>query len=353
MTTTLIVRDAVFAINGAPEKRGEPHSHLAARIAEVARMEAQAIEDCVEVLSSVAGGEGADPEVLEALVVVGLALPDMAADLKLSTLETGRKLAVRLEREADTARALAVLDVLAQRFQGDESLERERAQLLSRQGTVKDLTERYFERAKHLLREGRKSEAAGWLREVLQLDPTRKDARRMLRDLRYKGGARRKVRTGGLVPLALIAALGAGGYLEFQRERTLLHAYEALPKAIEGDLSSQRKRLAEVEQFVEAHPVWHGAFRAVAERSELRVQVSVLEEQESQTLQLEERAERERLEAAELLRRKGVMQFQSGDVPGALEAFRQALERGGPEWEQYQTVSRDVADIEAAFPQHR
>src|SRR6185436_5780591 len=70
MTTTLIVRDATLAINGAPEKRREPREHLRLRVAEVAHMEERTAEECVEVLTAVAGGDGAEAEVLEALVIV-------------------------------------------------------------------------------------------------------------------------------------------------------------------------------------------------------------------------------------------------------------------------------------------
>src|ERR1051326_628003 len=151
MTTTLIVRDASLAINGAPEKRGEPREHLRLRIADVAHMEARTAEECVEVLSSVSNGEGADPDVLEALVIVGL------------------------------------------------------AQLMRRQGMVQDLVNRYFERARKLMREGRNNEAAGWLREVLQLDPSRKDAARLIRDLRFKRAGSRRRRGNGGAGLRFIA----------------------------------------------------------------------------------------------------------------------------------------------------
>jgi len=350
MTTTLIVRDATFAINGAPEQRGEPRAHLATRISEVSAMEERTAEECIEVLSSVAGGEGADPEVLEALVVVGLAKRQLAERLSLPTIETGCRLATRLERGSEIEHARAVLDALAHAFPNEESLERERAQLLSRQGTVQDLVGRYFERARKLMREGRNREAAGWLREVLQLDPRRKDAKRLLRDLRFKTHGRPKRQVGGAMrSMFVLLLVGLGVAYAALREKRLAQEYGALPAGVSGNLPSLQKRLVEVERFVREHPAWHGALGALSERSTLRVQVSVLEEQVRHEQALAERAEAERLESADLLRQRGLICAQSGDLRGALEAFREALERGGAGWSQYDRVSRDAADLEAAL----
>jgi tetratricopeptide (TPR) repeat protein len=348
MTTTLIVRDATLAINGAPEKRREPNEHLRLRIAEVAHMEARTAEECVEVLSAVAGGEGADPEVLEALVVVGLAHPNMARRLNLPTLATGRRLAARCERSADVDGAMAVLEILQQHFPGQDALERDLAQLMRRQGMVKDLVSRYFERARKLMREGRHAEAAGWLREVLQLDPSRKDAARLLRDLRFKGQSRGPRGTGVLRFLALVALLGVGGTYGFQRELRLREELRTLPVAAPGNLAALRRRLADVEKFTAEHPVWHGALQVLAERSELRVQLTVLEEKERAAREAEARAELERLENAELCRQRGLMQAKSGDVRGALASLREALLHGGPDWTHTAQVTRDIADLEAS-----
>ena len=161
-------------------------------------------------LNSVANGEGADPDVLEALVIVALAHPALAKRLKMPSVATGRRLAAILERSAAIERTLAVFDVLQKHFPGHESLERDLSQLMCRQGMVQDLVSRYFERAQKLMREGRHNEAAGWLREVLQLDPGRKDAARMIRDLRFKRAKRSRKRSGGWRFIFIVAALSLG-----------------------------------------------------------------------------------------------------------------------------------------------
>jgi tetratricopeptide (TPR) repeat protein len=347
MTTTLIVRDATLAINGAPDRKGEPREHLRSRVAEVANMDARTAEECIEVLSSVAGGEGADPEVLEALMIVALAHPALQGRMGLKTVATGRRLAARLERLGEIDRTLAVLELLQQYFPGQETLERDLGQLMRRQGMVQDLVNRYFQRAQKLAREGRNHEAAGWLREVLQLDPSRKDAARLIRNLRFKSASRAHRKGVGLRFVLGAAALVLIASWEVRREIRLFEEFRALPQAVDGRLPSVRRRLSDLERFMALHPVWHGALRVLSERSELRVQVGVLEEEQSAEREEQERARSERLEAADLCRARGMQQVEEGDLTRALESFRQALEFGGTEWPQRERVLRDVADMEA------
>ena len=353
MTTTLIVRDASLAINGAPEKRGDPREHLRLRIAEVAHMDARTAEECVEVLSSVAEGEGADPDVLEGLVIIALAHPQLARRLAMPTLATGRRLAVRLERTGDIDRTLAVLEILQQHCPGQESLERDLAQLMRRQGMVQDLVNRYFERAQKLMREGRNNEAAGWLREVLQLDPSRKDAARLIRDLRFKRSSRTYRRGGGFRFVLVTLALSVGLSYEVLREFRVRAEFLALQPAAEGNVNALKRRLTDLEGFITLHPIWHGALGVLSERSELRVRLAVLDEKQQREQEVRDQALRERLESADLCRARGLQLVQSGDLAQALESFRQALQYGGPGWPQYEKVSRDVSDLEALSPEKR
>jgi tetratricopeptide (TPR) repeat protein len=349
MTTTLIVRDATLAINGAPEKRSEPREHLRARIEDVARMDARTAEECAEVLGSVAHGEGADPEVVQALVIVALAQPELAERIKVPTTPLGRRLAARLEREGEIERAMAVLESLLQHFPGEDALERDLAQLMRRQGMVQDLTSRYFARAQKLIREGRNNEAAGWLREVLQLDPSRKDAARVLRNLRFKRRVGVKRRGGGFRFVLVTAALALGIAYGVMRELRLRAELAALPDASASNLVALKRRLGELDAFTERNPVWHGALGVLSERAELRVQVSVLEEKARVEREARARAERERLDNAELRRRRGLDLAQSGDFRGALDVLREALVHGGNDWERREEVLRDVEALEEHF----
>lgn len=347
MTTTLIVRDATLAIHGAPEKRGEPREHLRLRIAEVAHLDARTAEECVEVLAAVAGGEGADPEVLEALLILSLSHPRLTETTKLAPVPTGRRLATRLERDGEIDHAMAVLEVLLAHFPGHEALERDMAQLMRRQGMVQDLVGRYFERAKRCIAEGRPSEAAGWLREVLQLDPARKDAARLIRDLRFKKLKKgRKAGSGGLKILAALLLCAAGLFVLVRRELALAEEFRALPGASEGNTASLERRLATLEEFVALHPIWHGALGVLSERSELRVRLAVLADKARQEREAVEQDQRDRLKSADLCRAKGLRAAQNGDVSAAIAAFEEALEFGGPQWEHHERVARDLADLE-------
>ena len=57
MASTLIVRDATLAINGAVEARGDARDHLHFRVEEVQTMDAETLAACAEVLRSSGSGE--------------------------------------------------------------------------------------------------------------------------------------------------------------------------------------------------------------------------------------------------------------------------------------------------------
>jgi len=347
MTTTLIVRDAILAVHGSQEKRGEPREHLRLRLSEIGHLDARTAAECAEVLSSVAGGEGADPEALEALLILGLAHPELAESNKVAAMPTGRRLATRLERAGEIDHAMAVLELLLQRFPGHETLERDMAQLMRRQGMVQDLVGRYFERAKKCIAEGRTSEAAGWLREVLQLDPGRKDAARLIRDLRFKKLKQNRKSSGGWKVLVGLLLVASGVSALVMRELRLTEEFHALSPANEGNTPSLQRRLADLESFVERYPVWHGALQVLSERSELRVRLAVLADKvQAEESKLED-ARRERLDTAEQYRALGLQLAQSGDLAGAQRAFEEALSNGGDDWEPRQRVERDLEDLRA------
>jgi tetratricopeptide (TPR) repeat protein len=315
-------------------------------------MAAETAEECVEVLLSVAQGDGAASEVLEALVIVALAHPKLAKRLELDPVGTGRRLATAYERDGSPEHGLAVLELLQQHFPGQPTVERELAQTMRRQGMVKDLVGRYFERARKLAREGRHGEAAGWLREILQLDPGRKDAARMLRDLRFKRPARPARQGASIRTLFLLVALALGVAYLGLRELRLHGQFLALPETTEGNRERLRLRLEALEAFIAANPLWHGALRALSERTDLRLRLALIEERERVEREDAARAARERIEAAELCRARGLMEAQSGDPRRALESLREALSYGGPEWSAFEQVSRDVSALEQGLSEN-
>ena len=346
--TTLIVRDATLAVNGAPELRGDTREHIRNRILEVGRLDSASVAACVDVLESVAGSgtsDDADPEVLLALMLLGLAHPDQVENLGVSAVACGRRVAARHEQSGDPDSALAIIEILREERPEHAALERDYEAILRRLGMVNDLADRYFARAQHLLKQGKAEEAAGWLKEVLLLDRSRKDVARMIRDLRLEkahAGERRK----GLNRILLVALtipVVLGGIVF--REKRLSDRFAAIPAAIVGDLESVRARRDALEAFVEGTSVWHGAFAALSERSKLRIAVGTLEEEQRVAQEALESLVQERYERAEILRRRGRMNAEVGDFKTALDDFEAALLDAPEDWEHRERVERDIAAI--------
>ncbi len=345
MTNTLIVRDATLAVNGSPEARGELDEHLRQRVGEVASFDAKTVEDCMNVLLPSAGAKDADPEVLEALTVLGLSRPELANDLGISAVTTGRRLAARLEKSSQSEHAMAVLELLTEHFPGHKALERDLAALMRRKGMVQDLVNRYLDRAQGLLKRGKSQEALEWLREVILLDRSRKDVARMIRDLRFQEvdtvTERRRRWRFALGALAVSLILTAG----FLREYVIRESYESLPTFEADDLGSLRHRLKAVEGFIEQHQAWHGSLKVLGERAHLRVEIERMEE----ALRREEEERHSdlarRREEANLARDRGLMAADSRDFVRALAEFELALETASPDWPMRERVEKDIQSI--------
>ena len=145
MSSTLIVRDATLAINGAPETRGDLREHLPTRLQEVSGFTPQQVDEYVEILCPSVTSEETDPEILEALVLLGLGHPNIIPKLGISPVLAGRRLASRWERGSKVEQALALLEFLVEEHPGQRALERDLAALMRRQGMVQDLVERYLD----------------------------------------------------------------------------------------------------------------------------------------------------------------------------------------------------------------
>ena len=233
-------------------------------------MDASTVEACLDVLRPVAEGKGADPESLLALTTLGVAHPEICRRHGISSIAPGRRYAARQEQAGDPEAAKAVLRFLIDRFPGQKSLERDYAAVLRRQGMVQDLVERYHERAQALLKEGKTHEAIGWLQEILQIDHSRKDVARQIRDVRLKQSRSQRWSLRGL--RSVLGLLTLGGCLAWlvAHEQRAAEAFNALPKVQSGDIPSLRRRLAALDEFVAANPWWYGALSVVTERTEIR-----------------------------------------------------------------------------------
>jgi tetratricopeptide (TPR) repeat protein len=345
MTGTLIVRDATLAINGAPETRGEPKEFLQDRVQETAKLDAKTIEDCAEVLIASASGEDPDPEVLEALTILGLAQPHIASQLGVNALAHGRRLAARLERDGVVEHAVAVLQFLVDTNPGHRALERDLAAMMRRTGMANDLIDRYIARAQALLKEGRTQEAIAWYREVLLLDRSRKDVARTIRDLRFQEvddqGLRKRRRRIIAVVLLVSTILTAVGL----HEKMVRDEFHNLAGYQPGDVGSMQDRLDTLEAFVDEHPVWHGALGVLSERSRLRVELQRLRDEIASRKEKESATLARMQDAAELARRRARIHAENNDFPSALRELANALELAPPDWSEREQVERDVAAI--------
>ncbi len=311
-------------------------------------MDAASVAACVDVLESVSGSstsDEADPEVLLALMVLGLAHPAQVENQGVSAVACGRRVASRHEQAGNPDAALAVIEILRETHPEHPALERDYEAILRRLGMVQDLADRYLTRAHQLIKQGKKDEAAGWLREVMLLDRSRKDVARLIRDLRLEKenvhGTRPRVSKLVLLALAVPVALAAA----VMREQRLVHEFDALPHATTGDLPSMRSRLDALELFVADTPVWHGAFQALSERTKLRVDVNELETAAQLERERQEAAQREVYERADVLRRRARMNAEVGDFASALSDYRASLQDAPPEWEHRERVERDIEAI--------
>jgi len=344
--TTLIVRDATLAVNGAPETRRNTADHLVERITEARKMDDASAEECLEVLHSACGdGDDVDIEVLLALTILGLARPDLAEKAGIGAVAVGRRTASRLEQRGDSDGALALIEHLRLASPGHRALERDYDAVLRRLGMITDLADRYYHRAQNLLRQGKEDEAVGWFKEVLLLDPSRRDVARTIRDLRL-GELRSlmpKKRFGfGLLLAVLLPVTMAGVVL---REKSLGERYALLPEAVPGNLDTMVQRLDALDRFLTQNPLWHGTFDALSERTDLRIAVAMLREEHNRRQFEAEATFWERAEQARLLYERARMYALIEDYETALSDFCMALEAAPRNWEHRDRVERDIAAI--------
>ena len=344
MSSTLIVRDALLVVHGDRAVPADAEQHLASRVAEARSFRRRVVEDCLEVLAPSAGGEESDPEVLEAVLILALAHPKLAEDHAVAPVVVGRRLATKQDHDGATEAAQRTLLALADSLPGNRAIERDLASLMRREGRVQDRVERYLERARLLLDEGCKQEAIPWLREVLQLDRSRKDVARMIRDLRFDEVAERKTKKRRVRVAVVVALLSLGISLAGLREVKVRREYAKLP-GTDADLSSMRVRLAALEGFVDEYPVWHGALGVLQDRSRLRVEIDRLNTEILTLREMDASKVRRRQSQADGARVKARSLAEAGDFQGALDQFRRALDLAAPEWEHRARTERDIAAI--------
>lgn len=342
----LIVDDVVSAVTGTLSEDGaeDLRHQLQRAAAEFDRRTADAFGRAL--LDSLCEDPG-NLRQLEALLILGLAHPDVLEAHRISLAVEGRRLAVLLERAGEEERARTVLELLASHMPGERSIDHELAGLMRRSGNTDELVDRYMRRAEEAVADGRVSEAIPWLQEILLIDRTRRDVARMIRDLRYQDAERSALRARRFRLMACVVLVTALVTVLFSRELDIRRSFGELPAAEPGDRDSMKVRQAALEGFLEDNWLWTGFFQATRERDELRSRIAEEERKEAaaaEAFQQEARRVRERAEAA---RMRGIMYSDRGQFAKALEDFEQALVGMDESWEHHAQVLRDIEALRA------
>lgn len=290
---------------------------------------------------------------LEALLILGLAHPQIVKKYKISLASEGRRLAVLLENAGESDRARSLLELMLKRDPDAREVERDLSSLMRREGSIDELVERLMRNAEEQVQAGRPMEAVAWLQEILLHDSSRRDVARMIRDLRYGEATRREKssRRNRLAVLLVLLSTAISGLVV--REVQLRREVNALPIAAVDSLPGIRERMQSIDMLIDANKAWIGMFPLLEERSELRERADALEAQIAQQQREDSRRREERRTIAEAARLEGVSAVEGGNYEQALAHFRRALEFGSPTWEQRDRTFADIAALEDWLKENR
>lgn len=287
-----------------------------------------------------------DVRKLEALMILGLAHPQILDSNRIPLEAEARRLAVLLERGGEAERARGLLELVAARSPRGEELAGELA--ASERGTSSSaqLVDRWLARSKEAVHAGDVDEAIRSLQQVLVVDPGRRDVARMIRDLRFQDAERRARNKRRLKLLGFVLAISALMAAVLLRELHLEREYQALPLAVEDDLRSVEGRMAQLDELLASNRFWIGGFRVVNERRGLERSAEALRQRDSfEKREIDQRLGA-RLSSAEDARVLGMEAAHDGRFEDALKQLRTALEVAPQGWEHRERVARDVEAIE-------
>lgn len=344
----VIVEDVVQALTGDPAAaevgRGETDlgAQLERAAAEFDRRTAEAFGRAL--LDSLTEDPG-NLRQLEALIILGLAHPEVLERNRISLAVEGRRLAVLLERAGDVDRARCVLETLSGYMPEERTIDHELAGILRRSGNTDELVERYLRRAEVAIEEGRVSEAIPWLQEILLLDRTRRDVARMIRDLRYQEAERVSSRSRRNRMLGLVVLVSAVVTAFVGREVRVHRAQGDLPAVVAGDPDSLYRRKAALEDLIAEHRFWSGLVSATSERDELTQRIAEYEREAARRQRAVEAEVRRRTEMAEAARMRGLLFAERGQMVQALGDFEEALRLADEDWQHREQVAADVAAL--------
>ncbi|MEO0651645.1 MAG: hypothetical protein AAFZ65_13295 [Planctomycetota bacterium] len=328
-----------------PVEGEERHELVARRIERCSDLGRKAADRCLKLLIAAQRDAGDDRELLEELVLFGLAWPKLVLRHGYELVGHARRLGELRLLDGDAVAARAVLERAADLFPDHRGLERDLIVVLRELDDVEALAQRCMRRAQAEIDGGKPMEAIPWLQEVLVSDPARRDVARLIRDLRFREaeGRRRRRRflRGSMALLGVFGVVAALGW----REVDLRQRYAGLPAADLESRASVELRLGALDAFATAHPIWHGTLELRAEQTQLRTELERLVSTETVERELaEERRRRAQIEA-ELLLNQVEQQVEYFELDAAEESLERALELGGPDWERRARVEADLAAV--------
>lgn len=345
--STIIVEDVVSALTGPIVEGGTEEHDLAVQMERAAadfdKRTASAFGRAL--LDSLCDDPG-NLRQLEALIILGLAHPDVLGQNRISLAVEGRRLAVLLERSGEMDRARGVLELLANRMPDERTIDHELAGMMRRSGNTDELVERYIRRAEDAIKDGNVSEAIPWLQEVLLLDRTRRDVARMIRDLRYQESDRIDARRRRSKLLLGIASLTALITMVVGREVSIHREMVALPVAEADDHAGLEARRASIQTLVEHHGIWTGVMAAREEVEAIAVKISQIDAAREDDLQRQAAKHASLTAQAEAKRMEGLVLSERGDFEGALGSFTNALGLAPLDWDYRERVQTDVTALE-------
>ncbi len=349
-----LVEEIVVALTGAPTsdtRTNNLNDQMARAAMEVDERTAGAFGKAL--LDSLCEDPG-NVRQLEALMILGLAHPDVLRSRGISLSMEGRRLAILLDQRGEGDRARCLLDLIASKVPEEPRLdpappeESERSEVHGSEST-EVVVEHYLKKARACVKSRRFGEAITWLQEVLLVDRSRRDVARMIRDLRYQESASRFKKKRVVRKAFLVLMLAGCVAWVVHRERGIRDIVRALPPGggIEASDAQLESRLAGLEGVIDQYHVWVGLLDAKHEVKSRHAEIERRREKVAEAERLREAAEARKLDLAEAARLRGLMRVELGEFDLALADFAESLSLAGEGWEHRTRVQADVAALEA------
>ncbi len=363
----LFVEDVVTALTGPVDARGNSTTALRDQMSRATQEfdERTAEAFARSLLESLCNTEEIDVRRLEALLILGLAHPQILEHHRISLRAEGKRLATMLEHMGQHDRARCLTETIEMNVGPDDGFvveaeespvprngaaqgkgsPKSKPSLADQQSNEEQVAE-FLARADKAAARGKTNEAIRWLQEVVALDRNRRDVVRMIRDLRWEENERKARNAKRDKLVAVLLVLCGLAYGVYWREQHIDAKYADIPAA-KDDLASLRARLDAIDSLLSSNYVWIGMPTVLREQDRLNRQVSAAESKQAEEEHQAALLRAQRSEEAKAALSRGMLLAQQGHFEEALVDLRHALEMSGPDWPERAQVEANVAAIEA------